>query len=246
VRTLLPHPLRRLIGLFAAAIILVGFTASPDVALPQPIGKLSDYGAVLDRHGRERIEALIDEARQRFGVDVFLLASWENPLPDARALAETLFRSWGLTDRGATILVVFVRADGTWTHAVVGSSDLAARGVPPSLEAGIADLVHHQRIEEAMVRLFDLIPGRLEPVGEEGGRGVGSGPRLGWLVPVILLVAASLVWGIHRRIGPRCGRILRVSTDRSALGTAGGSDRVYFCRSCGFRREGRRRPRRRT
>jgi len=238
VRTLLPHPLRRLI-VALATFALTGAVASSAAPLPQSIGNLSDYGAVLDRHGREWIEELIGETRRRFGVDVFILASWENPLSDARSLADALFHAWGLSRLDGTLLAVFVRTSSSWTHAVVESVDLRARSLAARLEAGVADLVEHDRIEEAMVALFDLISGQVEAIAPEAGPDAGeTGPR-GWLVPAVVLPAACLVWLIHRRVCPRCGRILRVSQDRSARGILSSQHRVYFCRSCGFRREAR-------
>ena len=244
MRTLLPHSLRRLIPLVGFLVAVAGGGASCADSLPRPIGRLSDYGAVLDRHGRERIEARIDETQSRFGIDVYLLATWENPLSDATALAEALFRTWGLIERRATVLAVFVRTNGVWTHAVAETGDLAQHGLAKRLEAGVADLVAHRRIEEAMDALFHLVADRVEPIDTSPPTEEGSGsPPAKWpIVLAVLLVAAGLVWVIRRRVCPRCGRWLRIAKGPSVGSRSIGANRVYYCRTCGLRRGGRRPP----
>jgi predicted RNA-binding Zn-ribbon protein involved in translation (DUF1610 family) len=232
VRTLLPHPLRRLIAVVAS--LLVAAAASAQV--PRPIGHLSDYGAVLDRHGRETIDALIEAAWTSRGIEVFILASWENPFDSVSRYAAAVFDAWGLTDRDAALLAVFLRTGGVWQHAVLGTRDLSAEGLPARIESGIADLVVHRRIEEAMVSLFEILD--VDSVGsrlQDGSSEEGEGGNL-WLVPAVLAIAAFLVVGIRRFVCPRCGRLLRVRT-RHRDGAGASGDRVYYCRSCGYRRE---------
>jgi len=193
MRTLFAHPLRRLIPLFTLTLAISLSGASQ---LPRPIGNLSDYGAVLDRHGRERIDGRIASLRDRYSIDLYILASWENPFPDIDSYADAVFDYWGL-NRGR---------------------------MEEELEDGVADLVYHRRIEEAMLALCDTIERILSPT-EEGGAPSRSGfPTLS-AVALVLAGAAGLAALIHRRICPRCGRILRL-----------GADGVYYCRRCGFRR----------
>jgi len=228
MRALLTHSLRRLI-LGALLVSVLPFLAQAQI--PQPIGHLSDYGAVLDRHGRDRIEAMIEEAWVSFGVEVFILASWESPYESTAAFAAATADAWNLSERGRTLLLVLVKAERDWTHAVVGTADLARSTAPERLQEGIGDLVAHRRIEEAMASFFSQLPAALGNAGDSSSQETRStGNPLVWIIPVVLLAAAALILGIRRFVCPRCGRLLR-----RGIGDRGRG--VYSCRSCGFRRE---------
>jgi len=233
VRELLEGPLRLLAYLLAVAVCftLVGFEAAAD-GVPRAIGHLSDYGNVLDRHGRDRIESRIADAWQRFSLDVYVLASWEDPFDDPNRFAIAVQESWGL-EAGRTLLAVFLLSHDDWSVRVLpGRVTMAgAPSLAVSLENGIRDLVAHRRIEEAMVALFDEIHVALG-VGESAGArsGVGSS-RIG----AILILGAAIVSAvlfITRRVCPRCGHLLR----RGGPASRPGSDVVYSCRNCGYKR----------
>ncbi len=130
---------------------LTGVAAS----LPSPIGQLCDYGNVLDRHGRERINALIEEAKSRSAIEVTILASWENPYEDIDRYSYALLDAWDLS-RGKTLFAVFLKEGRNWQVRVLPGDQtaVACPGLAASIEAGITDLVEHQRIEEAMVKFF--------------------------------------------------------------------------------------------
>ena len=222
MRTLFAHPLRRLIPLFTLTLAISLSGASQ---LPRPIGNLSDYGAVLDRHGRERIDGRIASLRDRYSIDLYILASWENPFPDIDSYADAVFDYWGL-NRGRTLLAVFLRSDGSWDVRIRASDGIRAgyARLEEELEDGVADLVYHRRIEEAMLALCDTIERILSPTEVGGAPSLSGFPTLS-AVALVLAGAAGLAVLIHRRICPRCGRILRL-----------GADGVYYCRRCGFRR----------
>jgi predicted RNA-binding Zn-ribbon protein involved in translation (DUF1610 family) len=232
VRTLLAHP----VYVLALTALAIAVPAGAVDRLPLPIGPLSDYGAVLDRHGREEIDALIEETLSRTGIEVHILATWENPLPDARALAQALLSSWNLSSRDA-VLAVFVRSGTNWSSAVIATDRLrGSRGpIDRDLEGRIADLVAHDRIKEAMLALFD---GLLALAPQEGTSGAaGSGGLSPWIsVPLVIGLVVVLSFWIGRHICPRCGSLLRRSAPPQ-LGDRRLSRGVYSCRRCGFRRE---------
>ena len=238
MRALLPHPLYVLgrpsaVVCFALLIILIAPGA--DAQIPRSIGPISDYGAVLDRHGRERIATRIEETKVRFGISVYLLADWENPYASATEYANAVYAAWGLSAQHRALLVVFLRAEGVWKHAAVGfdgpvGSDLATR-----VREGLADLVAHRRIEEAMDAVFDIAASRIEPIAASPESNEVPARPTGWITAGIVLFAGLLIWGIHRRVCPRCGRLLRVRRG-AGTGRNAPSHRVYYCRSCGYER----------
>ncbi len=239
MRELLAHPLSPLriaILLFLFSGVVVSATS-----LPLPIGRLSDYGNVLDRHGREQISSLIDEAQARFGIEVTIHATWENPYEDLNRYTYALLDAWNLA-RGKTLLVVFLKEGRNWQVKVLAGDQTASvyPGLARAIETGITDLVDHRRIEEAMVKLFDLLARYIAP---QSGSPSSVRETHGSRALAILFFIASLVLTslfIHRRICPRCGRILRVRESR-AFGPYGERDVVYYCRRCGYSRTKNRR-----
>lgn len=234
MRALLSHSLRALIRAILA-VTLCALGASPSPQLPLPLGSISDYGAVLDRHGRERIDARIEQIRDLSGINVYILASWENPLPDADAFASAVFAAWDL-DTGHTALAVFLKTGRRWEVRIRTSTAVRSSHGPleQRLESEIADLVAHRRIEEAMVAFLDGLARSIAPAHrapETSGRASFS-PLLVVLLFVTGVVALS--WLIHLRVCPRCGRFLRVE---SHLRTGYGERRrVYYCHKCGYLR----------
>ena len=232
MRALLSHSLQFVVGAALLVGLGLGFTG-----LPQPIGQLSDYGAVLDRHGRERIEDAIAEAEARYGLKIYILASWENPLSGIDTFTRAVFDDWNLT-REAAILTVFLKEGRNWDVRVLASDRVhAAYGDLASfLEAGIEDLVDHRRVEEAMIELFAQLGRRLgggvDPVDESPtARGLPPAVVITLLFAVVLALAAF----IHFRVCPRCGRLLRAE-ERPASGRSDSGHRVYSCRRCGHRK----------
>ncbi|MDD4902949.1 MAG: hypothetical protein PHV11_00785 [Candidatus Bipolaricaulis sp.] len=235
MRTLLSHPL----PLFGLILAVLSTSCSAADGIPRPIGLLSDYGAVLDHSGREAINARTEQTERTLGIKVYILASWESPLPDVESFANAVFSAWGLGS-SRSLLAVFLRTRGDWSASVVASASTRSQygAIADSLERRIADLVLHKRVEEAMLALFDGLDEIKRPVKETPAR-VGATPRPRALPPavsVVLVVAATaaLVLLIHRRICPRCGSILRAGR---STGFPGGRGTVYSCRRCGFRRQ---------
>ena len=246
MRKLFPHPLHALIASLTGGFIIGLLIAGPQFstfALPLPIGQLSDYGNVLDRHGRERINELIDQAYQRYRIDVYILVSWENPYDSIDNYARALLDAWHLADRKA-LLAVFLKVEDQWSAQIVAGNGLAREHplLAEHLDADIAELVQHGRIEEAMVALFDRLEQRFAgDTAPPETRNDGIQSRLG---PVLFLVAGTVILGffIHRRICPRCGRILRTR----ATGVPRPHDGhvvVYYCRRCGYSRSSEERAR---
>jgi predicted RNA-binding Zn-ribbon protein involved in translation (DUF1610 family) len=181
------------------------------------------------------MDALIEDAQGRFGIRVFILASWENPLPDAESFGDAVLKAWGLDGQEPVILAVFVRRLEVWEHAVIGNRALPDPSLPGRLHSETHDLVAHRRIEEAMVALFDGLARHLGGAGSSSESVRQRRTLSGWIVLGVLTVTGVLIWGIHRRVCPRCGHLLRTGGRTPGSRTAG-SHRVYYCRSCGFRR----------
>ncbi len=236
MRTLLSHPLL-VLGLILSALSLT-CSAAPS-GVPLPIGPLSDYGAVLDRDGRDAVNARIEQTERTLGVKVYVLASWESPQPDVESFANAVFSAWGLGS-GRSLLAVFLRTGGDWSASVVASASVRTQygTLAESLERRIADLVLHKRVEEAMLSLFDGLDEIKRPAKEprveatSAPRSRGLSPAVS--IPLVAAGTAALVFLIHRRVCPRCGFILRISPP-SGFSRARG--RVYSCRRCGFRRQ---------
>jgi len=238
VRTLLAHPVRAV----AAALLLVVLSAphGAAVTVPSPIGKLSDYGSVFDRHGKDEVNAAIADIATLLKIDVYILVSWENPLPTVDQLAEAVFSAWGLSSRRA-ILAVFLRTGQDWTVSAVASASARTElgAIGPRLEQRMADLVAHDRIEEAVRAMFDEL--RSLPAAQKASAALAAQRRSSGQrgLPAALLVAVPVVLvvilaGLIRwRVCPRCARILRAERSRFGSGK-----RVYSCRRCGYRRGG--------
>lgn len=205
-------------------------------SLPLPIGQLSDYANVLDRHGRERISTLIEGVKDTFKIEIYILASRETSYEDIDRYAYALLDAWNLA-HGQTLLVVFLKTGTDWEAKVLSGEKTAA--AHPQLafdvEEGITELVGYHRIEEAMVDLFAVLKRQLPPTAPSSQPTLEKkGSRV---LPVLLLILSIglLAFFIHRRICPRCGRILRVHKSK-ALGPHGGNNVVYYCRKCGYSR----------
>ncbi len=238
MRKLLAHPVCALIRALVWTILVSSLVHSTVFALPLPIGQLNDYGNVLDRHGRDQLNALIDAARADYGIEVTILASWENPYDNIDQYTYSVLEAWGLA-HGSTILAVFLKAENGWQAKVV-SGERVARAHPDLsavLAAGIADLVAHDRIQEAMVTLFQILDTELAPT-----RSTNKKSSNGRLLAVLFLVggAAAAAFFISRRICPRCGRILRTRIGHG-FGSYASREVVYYCRHCNYSRSTRRR-----
>ncbi len=235
MRKLLAHTLCSVkSSLLWASISIILFSAIAS-ALPLPIGALNDYGNVLDRHGRERINTLISAAKSRYGIDVTILASWDNPYDTIDQYAYAILDSWGLA-RGNTLLAVFLKKGRNWEVKVLGG-ELVARahpGLSAQLEAGVSDLVLHRRIEEAMVALFAVLDNKIDALpSRETGAKAGANRAL-FIVLIIIGVGLSALF-VSRRICPRCGHVLHRRI-RPSFRSYGGEDVVYYCRHCGYTR----------
>jgi uncharacterized membrane protein YgcG len=236
VRTLLAHSL----CLVVAAVLGISVAASA-TSVPSPIGSLSDYGAVFDRHGRDEVNASIAEIATLLRIDVYLLLSWENAYPTVEQLADAVFGAWNLSTR-RVILAVFLRVGMDWTASVVASSGVRAElgGIEQRLEQRMQDLVDHRRIEEAVRALFSELRGLPAAVrasaalAKQKPASSGGGLPIAVAVGAPLASVAVLAWAIHRWVCPRCAGILRA--ERSRFRAVRRSHSVYYCRRCGYRR----------
>lgn len=243
MRELLAYSLRSLGLLLRVASLCAVLTGIgvPSYCLPRPIGQLSDYGNVLDHNGRERITSLIEQAHNRFGLNVYILASWEDSGDDILRYAAALLDAWNL-NRGRTLLAVFLKTGRNWKLSVLSGAQTTVTypHLAREVEDGITDLVEHRRIEEAMVMLFEVLERQASPVVTQAAPSVeqpatsGKGHRV---LPALLLLACLGVIGflIHRRICPRCGRILRIRESRVFAPYQRG-DMIYYCQRCGYSR----------
>lgn len=235
MRKLFAHPLCSLTGtLICVSIALVLFSDIAS-ALPLPIGALNDYGNVLDRHGRERINALISAARARYGIDVTILASWENPYDTIDQYTYAILEGWNLA-RGNTLLAVFLKVGNSWKVKVVGGEEMTREhpGLAAQLEAGISDLVAHRRIEEAMVALFSVLDAQRQSAQTQSAASGTRSNRTIWIVLLIVGVIVAAVF-VSRRVCPRCGHFLHRRV-RPSFRSYAGEDVVYYCRHCGYTR----------
>jgi uncharacterized membrane protein YgcG len=209
--------------------------------VPLPIGNLSDYGAVFDRHGRAEVDASIAEMSKLLRLDVYILLTWESDGASVSQLASAVFSAWGLAPRRA-LLAVFLRTGADWAASVAASSSVRAElaGIEQRLQQRMADLVEHRRIEEAVRAMFDELkrlpaaqrasaaPAKAEPSER---RRAPTGAVLGGAAAFVVLLALLIRW----RVCPRCAGILRA--ERSRVRARRRADRVYSCRRCGYRRE---------
>ena len=233
MRALLSHSLQLVVSAALLVGLGLGFTG-----LPLPIGHLSDYGAVLDRHGREEIAHSIEKAKELYGLEVYVLASWENPLPNIDSFAQAVFTDWGLAQH-ASLLAVFLKDGRNWDVRVLGAPGVHASygDLAGHLQAGIADLVEHRRVREAMTELFEQLEQRLGAPAAPPADGQQPVTGLPPVAVVGLLFAGVLVLAllISRHVCPQCGRLLRAETRSAFEGTAS-PHRVYSCRRCGYRK----------
>ncbi len=237
MRTLLAHLVLALAG---AAFLLA---APADAAgVPSPIGKLSDYGAVFDRHGRDEVNASIGETAKLLRVDVYILISWESAYPDVAEFADAAFAAWNLASKRA-LLAVFLRTGTNWTASVVASSSVRTElgAIDQRLEQRMADLVLHRRIEEAVRALFDELRDlpaaqRAAALAKSQSRSSGGGLPVAAVVGAVVGGVIVLALLIRWRVCPRCAGILRA--ERPRFRTTRASNRVYSCRRCGYRRGG--------
>ncbi len=236
MRTLLAHLVLALVG----TLFLIAIPGNA-AGVPSPIGNLSDYGAVFDRHGRDEVNASIAEIAKILRVDVYILISWESSYPDVARFADAAFAAWNLTSRRA-LLAVFLRTGTNWTASVVASSSVRTElgAIDQRLEQRMADLVLHRRIEEAVRALFAELRGL--PAAQRATASAKSYPRSSHSLPVAVIVGAVvagmivLAVLIRWRVCPRCAGILRA--ERSMSRATRTSNRVYSCRRCGYRRSG--------
>lgn len=207
--------------------------------LPLPIDNLTDFGAVLDRHGRDRIGRLISDTKHDLGLEVYILASWEDPLTDIDTYTEAVLNTWQLAN-GHTLLAVFLRSGNAWNVQVASGKPVAS--AHPNLctivRDAITNLVEHDRVEEAMYQLFTALE---EAMAREPGVSVSTTPngqkqhiRLIMGVSTVCLVISFVLFATWR-ICPRCGRLLHRQSSHRSQSTSQ-STKLYQCGHCGYTR----------
>jgi len=236
VRKLFAHPVHPLRS--GASLLLIVLLYSAVVfPLPRPIGRLSDYGNVLDRHGRDKVNTLIRAAEER--IDVYILASWEDPFNDLDRYTVEVLNYWGIAS-GNTLLAVFMKTGRDWDVRVLSGTALASShpGLAGYVRESISDLVAHRRIREAMEAIFPAIDRSLAGVAPGTTRTQGDAGRIILVIAVVLLLAGAALFA-HSRVCPRCGHVLRVRRTRGLYG----EDVVYYCPHCHYTRTKRERAR---
>jgi len=249
MRELQSYPLHRLVvrislvvALLAAAFPMDGSASQGE--LPQSIGAISDYGNVLNHRGRLDLAQRAEGVQASFGIDVYMLATWESPMPHVGDLASGIMTAWGIAD-DPSLLIVFLRDEsGDWMSSVRAGAGI--RPPWPGLSSGVAnaieDPVSNGIIQEAMAAVFDYLEGGYAAVpGEVSQSEPGRAIRLATLC----LGLAAAAWIAWRRICPRCGRFLRKETLRDPTrhrGSLVGGRRssIYLCPKCGYQRSGER------
>ncbi len=239
MRKLFAHPVHTLnAGVWLLFIVLIcGVVAFP---LPRPIGQLSDYGNVLNRHGRDEINSLIESTKARYGIDVYILASWEDPFHDLDRYAVEILNQWDIAS-GDTLLAVFMKTGQDWDVRVLAGTNLAAHHphLAGYVQKSISDLVAHRRIREAMEAIFPALQRSLAGVVQVNSGAHSNVGRIALVILVICLFAGAALFA-HNRICPRCGHILRVKRIPNIYG---GEDVVYYCPHCHYTRTKRERAR---
>ncbi|MCI2425098.1 TPM domain-containing protein [Candidatus Acetothermia bacterium] len=202
---------------------------------------LNDYANILDHHRRRALLSLIEEARERFAIDVYLLFSWEDPFADIDRFADAILDFWNL-ERRDVLLGVFVRYGRRWEGRIVAGKSLVRRYplLASTVEEEITFFIRHHEVARAAEELFTQItaffalpPVVAPPVNEDR-------PTRVWIIFVIVGTTLLLLF-IIRRICPRCIMILvRRRSTPSALPQR--EKVIYYCRRCGYirirRREG--------
>lgn len=203
---------------------------------------LNDYANILDHRRRRAFLSLIEETRETFAIDVYLLFSWEDPFTDIDRFADAILDFWDL-ERRDVLLGVFVRYGRRWEGRIVAGEGLVRRYpmLASTVEEEIAFFIRHHEVARAAEELFTQITAffTLPPVISPSVN--DHQPAQMWIIFVIVS-ASLLLFFIIRRICPRCGMILAVQRSRpSALLQR--EKVIYYCRRrCGYirirRREG--------
>jgi len=249
MRELQPHSLHRLVvrvclGPALLALALCAHGLKLQAALPESIGAISDYGNVLNHSGRLELAQRAEAVGSSLGMDVYILSTWESPTPRVEDLALGIMEAWGIAG-DSSLLVVFLRDDlGDWTASVQVGSELQrySPNLRQGVSAAIETLVSNDRIQEAMIAVFDVVDGGY---GAETDAPIRAGSsRVLRLVTVCLALAAA-AWVAWRRVCPRCGRFLRKDVSRDPLrhgrtGWGARSSTIYLCPKCGYQRSGER------
>ena len=249
MRELQPYPVHRLIVRMSLGIALLAAVFSVDGSaspreFPQSIGAISDYANVLNHSGRLDLAQRAEDVRASLGIDVYILATWESPMPLVGDLASGIMTAWGIA-ADSSLLVVFLRDEGgDWMASVQVGAGI--RPPWPGLRSGVTeaieDPVSKGTIQDAMAAVFDYLEGGYAVVQGEGAEsGLSRAIRL-----VTLCVGlAAAAWVAWRRICPRCGRFLRKETVRDPVRHGGSrlggrSSSIYLCPKCGYQRSGER------
>lgn len=83
------------------SLIFLAVPALAAAGLPaRPAGYVTDGAGVLSEQSRNRLDALLDELRQKTGAEIAVVTADSLDGRDVAEAAESLFRSWGIGSRG--------------------------------------------------------------------------------------------------------------------------------------------------
>jgi uncharacterized membrane protein YgcG len=241
-------------------LALADHSPADEPPLPQPIGAINDYAAILGRESRQQLQSWIDELKAKREINVVLLITLIDPYSDPPALMEKIWESWKL---GAeqTIFLLLVREADLWFFQAKASPDLA---LPDSeYRRSIQRLLDERRVGTAAMRAVEHLKNALlEPETPEPHPEIVDsqspettlpqrspsflGSPLFWSIGAGFGLIASVIWWALLWLCPGCGSRLQRSTTRAfgRWGLRAGSrgnrrraqERVYYCRRCGYSR----------
>jgi len=245
----------------------VGADEATEPPLPQAMGAINDYAAVLGKESRQQLQSWIDELKTKAKISVFLLITLLDPYSDPPTFTDKLWKSWQLEAEG-TIFLLLAREADQWVFYWRSSPDVASRLASPrgneDYGPSIQKLLGERRVGTAAMRAVEhlrekLIPSEPQPKPEQesptspsSSRTASSaivGSRVFWYVFGGIAGAGltgGMLWLAFVWLCPSCGgRLSRRSAQpirsfyaRGVRKRAG--ERVYYCHRCGYRRVRRR------
>jgi len=211
----LPLALALLAGAAARGAAALG----SEPAIPEPVGFVNDHAGVMDEPSRARLEAFLDQVKQKTGAEFAVLAVKTTTPLDPAEYKVKVFERWRLGKHGADtglLLLVAMEERKVWFETGYGLEGVLPDGLlsriireemTPRFRAGD----YAGGITAAVLRTAAILARdrgvALEWNGEElryGGRGSDAGlpvPALVFILVVVLLLFALRV-GLGGGYGP--------------------------------------------